>query len=94
MHVAKLFDLSGRTALVTGGGLVFIGATLDHYLRAFDVKNGEELWRARLPAGGNASPMTYRVRDGGRQFVVIAGTGYARSGGKVSDAIVAFALEP
>ena len=81
-------------SLLTGGGLVFIGATLDHYLRAFDAETGEELWRARLPASGNASPMTYRVRDGGRQFVVIAATGYGRSGGRVSDAIVAFALEP
>lgn len=81
-------------SLLTGGGLVFIGATLDHYLRAFDAATGEELWHARLPAGGNASPMTYRVRDAGRQFVVIAATGYGRSGGVVSDTIVAFALEP
>jgi len=81
-------------SLLTGGGLVFIGASLDHYLRAFDAATGEELWSARLPASGNASPMTYRVRDGGRQFVVIAATGYGRSGGLVSDAIVAFALEP
>jgi quinoprotein glucose dehydrogenase len=81
-------------SLLTGGGLVFIGATLDHYLRAFDAETGTELWRARLPASGNASPMSYRVRDGGRQYVVIAATGYGRSGGKVSDAIVAFALEP
>jgi quinoprotein glucose dehydrogenase len=81
-------------SLITGSGLVFIGGTLDHYLRAFDAANGEELWRARLPAAGNASPMTYRARDGGRQFVVIAAMGYGRSGGKVSDALVAFALEP
>ena len=81
-------------SLLTAGGLVFIGATLDHYLRAFDAETGEELWRARLPASGNASPMTYRVRDGSRQLVVIAATGYGRSGGEVSDAIVAFALEP
>jgi quinoprotein glucose dehydrogenase len=81
-------------SLLTSGGLVFIGGALDHYFRAFDLESGEELWRARLPAGGQATPMTYRVRDGGRQFVVIAATGYGRSGGKVSDAIVAFALEP
>lgn len=63
--------------LVTAGGLVFIGAALDNYLRAFDVKTGQELWRARLPAGGQASPMTYRGRHSGKQFVVIAAGGHA-----------------
>jgi quinoprotein glucose dehydrogenase len=38
--------------IITAGGFVFIGAALDNYLRAFDVSNGEELWRGRLPAGG------------------------------------------
>lgn len=76
--------------LATGGGLVFLGATMDHYLRAFDAESGAELWRGRLPAPGNATPMTYEAE--GRQYVVIAAGGHARSGGKVSDALVAFAL--
>ena len=38
---------------------------MDDYLRAFDVETGEELWKGRLPAGGQATPMTYRARDGG-----------------------------
>ncbi len=78
--------------LVTASGLVFIGAALDDYLRAFDVETGEELWRARLPAGGQATPMTYRVRDGGRQYVVIAAGGHARAGSRLGDHLIAYAL--
>ena len=78
--------------LATAGGLVFIGAALDDYLRAFDSETGEELWRARLPAGGQATPMTYRVRDGGRQYVVIAAGGHAGLGSTLGDSLVAFSL--
>ncbi len=78
--------------LLTDGGLIFIGAALDHYFRAYDADSGEEVWRARLDAGAQATPMTYRVRDGGRQFVVVAAMGYGRAGAKVDDALVAFAL--
>src|SRR5262245_6293467 len=80
--------------LVTASGLVFIGAAFDRYFRAFDAATGEELWRARLPAGPQATPMSYRAREGSRQPVVIAATGYGRSGMTPGDAIVAFALEP
>jgi quinoprotein glucose dehydrogenase len=76
--------------LVTRGGLVFIGATLDHYLRAFDAKSGAELWTGRLPAAAIATPMSYRWRD--RQYVVVAAGGRADAGGKLGDTIVAFAL--
>ena len=78
--------------LVTASGLVFIGAALDDYLRAFDVETGEELWRSRLPAGGQATPMTYRVREGSRQFVVIAAGGHARAGSRLGDHLIAYAL--
>jgi quinoprotein glucose dehydrogenase len=79
--------------LVTASGLVFIGAAFDRYLRAFDLETGEELWRAGLPFGGQATPMTYRAREGGRQYIVIAATGYGRfDRSAVGDAIVAFAL--
>ena len=74
----------------TDGGLVFIGAALDHYLRAFDAKTGAELWKGRLPAGGQATPMTYMWR--GKQYVVIAAGGHAKSNTKRGDQIVAFAL--
>ena len=74
----------------TAGGLVFIGAAFDNYLRAFDSASGEELWKGRLPAGGQATPMTYAWN--GRQYVVIAAGGNARSGTKLGDSVVAFAL--
>jgi quinoprotein glucose dehydrogenase len=76
--------------LVTAGGLVFIGAAMDDYLRAFDIETGDELWKVRLPAGGQATPMTYRA--GGRQFVVIAAGGHSRAGTTLGDHVVAFAL--
>ncbi len=76
--------------LITAGGLVFIGATLDNYLRAFDVESGEELWKGRLPAGAQATPMSYEWE--GRQFVVIYAGGYSRIGSKLGDHLVAFSL--
>ncbi len=76
--------------MLTAGGLIFVGATMDNEFRALDVASGRELWRATLPAPGMAVPMTYQV--GGRQFVVIAAGGNARVGGAQSDALVAFAL--
>ena len=76
--------------IVTASSLVFIAAANDDKLRAFDVGTGRELWQASLPAGGQATPMTYVA--GGRQFVVIAAGGHARMGSKFGDAVVAFAL--
>ncbi|MFW6078592.1 MAG: pyrroloquinoline quinone-dependent dehydrogenase, partial [Gemmatimonadota bacterium] len=64
----------------------------DNYLRAFDVETGEELWKGRLPAGGQATPMTYRLRPGGRQYVVIAAGGHGGFGTELGDHLVAFAL--
>ena len=74
--------------IITAGGIVFIGATLDRAFRAFDVETGRELWKADLPAGARATPMTYEA--GGRQFVVIAAGGGGPFG--AGDAIIAFAL--
>ena len=75
--------------LVTAGGLVFIGASKDGMFRAFDRRDGRELWRMKLPAGGYASPATYEVD--GRQYVIIA-CGGGKMGTKSGDAYVAFAL--
>lgn len=83
-------NLGGPT--VTAAGVVFIGAAMDNYLRAFDVDTGAELWKGRLPAGGQATPMTYRLRPDGKQYVVIAAGGHARMGTKLGDSVVAFAL--
>lgn len=76
--------------MVTASGLVFIGATLDDYLRAFDAATGRQLWRGRLPAGGQATPMSYVWK--GRQYVVIAAGGHSMSDTKRGDQLVAFAL--
>lgn len=76
--------------IVTGGGLVFIGAAMDNYLRAFDAASGKELWKGRLPAGGQATPMTYVWK--GRQYVVISAGGHAKGDTKRGDQVVAFAL--
>jgi quinoprotein glucose dehydrogenase len=78
--------------IVTASGLIFIGAAMDDYLRAFDVESGEELWRGRLPAGGQATPLTYRVGPDSKQFVVIAAGGHALMGTTQGDSVVAFAL--
>ena len=71
-------------------GVVFIGAAMDNYLRAFDARSGKELWKGRLPAGGQATPMTYVWK--GRQYVVIAAGGHSKSSTKRGDQVVAFAL--
>jgi quinoprotein glucose dehydrogenase len=74
----------------TDSGLVFIGGTMDYYVRAFDAKTGAELWKGRLPAGGQATPMTYMWQ--GRQYVVIAAGGHDKAGTKRGDQVIAFAL--
>ena len=74
----------------TGGNLMFIGATQDNYLRAFNASNGELLWQARLPAGGQATPMTYDI--GGKQYVVIMAGGHGSFGTKLGDSLMAYAL--
>jgi len=75
--------------VVTAGGLVFIAATMDKKMRAFDLASGDKLWEARLPAFGMATPMTYE--SGGRQYVVIAAGGHGALGGW-GDSVIAFAL--
>ena len=76
--------------IATAGNLVFIGAAMDRYLRAFDAKSGAEVWRGRLPVPATATPMTYEWK--GRQYVVVAAGGDGEAGSAVSDAVVAFAL--
>jgi quinoprotein glucose dehydrogenase len=78
--------------MMTAGGVAFMGSALDYYLRAYDTETGKVLWKARLPAGGQATPMSYWSAASGRQFVVIAAGGHGTLGTKAGDAIVAFAL--
>lgn len=75
--------------VITAGGVLFIGASLDEYFRVFDRATGEEIWRHKLPAAGYATPATYAID--GRQYVVIAAGG-GKLGTKSGDAYVAFAL--
>ena len=75
--------------VITAGGLIFIAATKDEMIRAFDQDTGDVLWQAKLPAGGYATPSTYSVD--GRQYIVIA-CGGGKMGTKSGDAYVAFAL--
>ena len=77
--------------IVTAGGLTFIGGTMDDKLRAFDSATGEQLMDWKLPAAGQATPMTYGHE--GRQYIVIQAGGNARGGGKLGDAVLAFALQ-
>ena len=77
--------------LITGG-LIFIGATMDRRVRAFDLESGEVLWSAKLSASAQSAPMTYRAIPGGRQYVVIGAGGHDGMRSSLGDEIVAFAL--
>jgi len=76
--------------IITAGGLVFTAAAMDSYLRAFDVESGKELWTYELPAGGQATPMTYILE--GKQYLVIAAGGHGKMGTKQGDYVLAFTL--
>ena len=76
-------------AVVTAGGLIFIAATRDGKIRAFNKRDGKQLWEATLPVPAYATPSVYEIN--GRQFIVIAcGGGKLKS--KSGDSYVAFAL--
>ena len=79
-------------SVVTRGGVLFISAATDQYLRAFNTLNGKELWKTRLPAGGQATPMSYYSDESGRQFIVIAAGGHFGMRTTPGDYIIAFAL--
>ena len=79
-------------SIATAGGLVFIGATVDNFFRAFDTGTGKELWAAPLPAAAHATPMTYVGKRNGKQYVVVAAGGGGVFRGSVSDTLVAYAL--
>lgn len=78
-------------AIVTAGGLVFVAATFDNHLRAFDSNTGAELWKYELPASAQATPMT--CQQNGKQYVVICAGGHGKLGTKLGDYVLAFALD-
>ena len=77
-------------ALATGSGLLFIAAAQDNFIRAFETETGRLLWSARLPAGGQASPMTF-IHEG-KQYVVIVAAGHQRLETTAGDYVIAFSL--
>ncbi|WP_038216754.1 membrane-bound PQQ-dependent dehydrogenase, glucose/quinate/shikimate family [Xenophilus azovorans] len=77
--------------MVTAGGVAFYSGALDNYVRAYDMASGRVLWSDRLPAGGQATPMTYSGEDG-RQYVLVVAGGHGSTGTKPGDAIRAYAL--
>lgn len=77
--------------VMTAGGVAFLSGTIDYYVRAYDVSTGRQLWESRLPAGGQATPMTYQGEDG-RQYVLVAAGGHGSLGTKGGDSVIAYAL--
>ena len=98
-HVAELEakgikdtgTLSIGGSITTASGLLFIAATTDSYMHAFDSRSGKELWSAPLDTSGNATPVTYKGRDG-RQYVAVVAGGASFFGTKPGDSVIAFAL--
>ncbi|AZC33146.1 glucose/quinate/shikimate family membrane-bound PQQ-dependent dehydrogenase [Pseudomonas chlororaphis] len=78
-------------SMVTAGGVGFLSGTLDQYIRGYDVNNGKELWKSRLPAGGQATPMSYTGKDG-KQYVLVVVGGHGSLGTKMGDYIIAYKL--
>ncbi len=76
--------------MITRGGVVFLGAAVDDYLRAYDLTTGDQLWETRLPAGGQSTPMTYE--QDGEQYVVIVAGGHGSVGTKPGDYIMSYKL--
>jgi quinoprotein glucose dehydrogenase len=77
-------------AVVTKGGVTFIAAATDPYIRAFDTVTGKQLWKARLPAGGQATPMTFEAD--GHQFVALMAGGHHFMQTEVGDYLLAWSL--
>jgi quinoprotein glucose dehydrogenase len=77
--------------LTTSGGVAFLTSTLDYYIRAYDVRNGDMLWEDRLPAGGQSTPMSYAVD--GQQYIVTAAGGHGSFKTKIGDYVIAYRLD-
>lgn len=81
-------------SVATAAGIVFLSGTLDQYLRAVDVRTGEELWRTQLPSPGFANPISYLSPKSGRQYVAIASGGISHFTKAHGLFVKAFALAP
>jgi quinoprotein glucose dehydrogenase len=79
--------------IITKGGVAFLSGTLDYYVRGYDLATGDKIWERRLPAGGQATPMSYWSEASQRQFVLVVAGGHGSTGTEAGDAIVAYALK-
>lgn len=77
--------------IMTAGGVAFLSGTLDYYVRGYDVSSGKQVWESRLPAGGQATPMTYTGTDG-RQYLLVVAGGHGSTHTKPGDYVIAYAL--
>jgi quinoprotein glucose dehydrogenase len=77
--------------LLMAGGVAFLSGTIDDYVRAYDVTDGRQIREQRLPAGGQATPMTYLGADG-RQYVLVVAGGHGSLGTTAGDHVIAYAL--
>ena len=78
-------------SMITAGGIGFLTGTLDQYIRAYDVKNGNTLWESRLPAGAQSTPMSYTGKDGTQYILTVVG-GHGSLETKMGDYIIAYKL--
>jgi quinoprotein glucose dehydrogenase len=76
--------------IITKGGVAFLAASVDNYLRGYEVTTGKQLWEARLPAGGQSTPMTYAVGD--KQYVLIVAGGHGSLGTTPGDYVISYTL--
>ncbi len=79
--------------IVTKGGVAFLSGTLDYYVRGYDLATGRKLWEKRLPAGGQATPMTYWSDASQRQFLLVVAGGHGSTGTEAGNSIIAYALK-
>jgi quinoprotein glucose dehydrogenase len=79
-------------AITTAGNLVFIGATVDSKFRAFDARDGKELWSDKVEAPAHSIPSTYMGNDG-KQYVVVAAGGGGFLQSPTADAVIAYTLK-
>jgi quinoprotein glucose dehydrogenase len=77
--------------VITAGGVAFLSGSMDDFVRAYDVSSGRPLWESRLPAGGQATPMTYAGSDG-RQYLLVVAGGHGSTHTRAGDSVIAYAL--
>ena len=78
--------------IATGGGVLFIGATIDARFRALDARTGKELWTTKLVDAAKATPITYQGKNGKQYVAILAGGGETRGPENPGGRLYVFAL--